>query len=260
MKRIVALTLSLIMGVMASQAIAEPEGSENMPFTGQWAIGGGAGFSTSPYAGMDDDVTPFPLISYHGERLFLQGTSLGVNLFKMKKGPCVLSFAAVGRYEMGGYDSDDSNYLTGMDDRDGAFNAGIRALAKVGRINSRLAFTTDVTGEHDGQQLDFSMGTDFEITDSWSITPSVGAHWLSGNKADYYYGVASHEAIVTRLMYEVDSAINYNVKVATRYRLNQHWMLLGSVGVTLLDDEIQDSPIVDEDHLIDGFAGIQYRF
>ena len=46
------------------------------------SLGLGAVYSSTPYRGADSELTPFPLVSYEGERFFLRGTRLGYHLFK----------------------------------------------------------------------------------------------------------------------------------------------------------------------------------
>ncbi len=222
-------------------------------------VGGGAVLSSQPYVGADTRVYPVPMFAYEGKRLYFRGIMGGYWLYTFDG----VSVGPVLRPRFDGYEEDDSSFLEGMDDREWSMDGGIGInwLTDIGLFGA--AFTTDLFGRHDGQELDFSYTILFQWA-GFDFIPSLGVKWKSDNLVDYYYGVRDNEARfdpgALRAPYEGNDAVDPYVRLAVRRKLNPRWSLLGAVQYEWLDDEITESPIVDEGYEASVLLGILYTW
>ena len=222
---------------------------------GQWMLGFEAMYKTIPYRDVDDKIRPFPFISYRGDRLFFQGLELGIKLIKWEN----FEVAAIGTYRFGGYEADDSAFLEGMDDREGTLEAGLNVKLKTDFGNLSAKWLFDVLGKHEGHEIKIFYMKKFRVK-RLLIRPYVGLSRHSSKKADYYYGVEPTEARSWRPAYDVDYAINWEAGVKVGYEISRHFMFMLHGGFEFFDNDIIDSPIVDEDKQYSVFAGVVYRF
>ena len=130
-----------------------------------------------------------------------------------------------------------------------------------GKLQGR--FLTDILDEHRGQEFRFNYSKSFaDVLDiqSLKLTPSIGFNWRSHQLNDYYYGVKANETAAGRPFYEVGSTTHILTGLRVDYTLNERWSLFGTLNFEWLENEIKDSPIVNQDHLLSLFLGALYRF
>lgn len=218
-------------------------------------LGLGAAFSSNPYRGVDSKFLALPLLRYEGERFFVRGINAGYHLFKQED----LTLSLLGSYRMAGYDSSDSSFLRGMDDRDGTLEAGLQASLATSLGQLRAAILSDILDKHNGHEVKLTFSKRLPMH-NYSLNPFVSVIWQSGQLVDYYYGVRAAEATLARPKYEVDSSILMQLGLMTNYILNGQWAISGRIAVTRLADRISDSPIVEDELVPSAFVGIGYRF
>lgn len=218
-------------------------------------LGGGALISSKPYRGAEARIYPVPLFAYEGERFYLRGIVGGYRLFSSGG----WSIGPIVQPRFDGYNAQDSSFLRGMDDRDWSVDAGvgISLLTQVGLFG--LSLVTDVLGRHDGQELELSYTAMFKL-DEFQFIPSIGMRWKSENIVDYYFGVEPDEVRPDRMAYDGDDAVNPFVRLAVRRKLTSRWSLLGAVQYEWLDDEITDSPLVQDSYDASIMAGLLYSW
>ncbi len=218
-------------------------------------LGAGAVVSSKPYVGVDTKVYPIPLFAYEGKRLYFHGIGAGYRLFNDKG----LAIGPVIQPRFDGYEEDDSSALDGMDDRRLSIDAGVGLswLTDVGLFG--VSFVTDLLGIHDGQELDFSYAVLFRWG-GFDFTPSVGVRWKSENLVDYYYGVRAEEAAFGRPSYQGNDAVDPYVRLGVQRTLGGKWSLTAGVECEWLDDDISDSPIVDDNYEVSFLVGILYSW
>jgi outer membrane protein len=216
-------------------------------------IGMGALYQQRPYKKVDSDIYPVPIISLEYKRFFIDETIFGFHLLDTDE----FKFSIVGAPRFWGYDADDSTALNGMQDRKASFDGGLRARWKNKFFTFTLTGLTDLLDEHQGQEVDLSLSKEL-----WGrfLTPHIGVRWFSKDLVDYYYGVKSSEVTATRPAYEPDDTLNYVAGLTIAIPLGERWALITDVQYELLGDEIEDSPIVDEDGISRYLVGIVYRF
>ena len=113
-----------------------------------WIYGLGALYATSPYEGADNDVWPVPIIFGRHEQFYADGTSAGF-IFSELEDPN-LDFSAVLQPRFMGYDSDDSDTLAGMEDRDWSLDGGLRARWSNKHFRLIATGLADLSGNHEG--------------------------------------------------------------------------------------------------------------
>ena len=78
MKKITCPWLFMLLIIFMWSATGLAENSSKGKKQLNLSLGLGAVYSSTPYRGADSEITPFPLLGYEGERLFLRGTKLGL--------------------------------------------------------------------------------------------------------------------------------------------------------------------------------------
>jgi outer membrane protein len=224
---------------------------------GRLGLGAGVILRSSPYRGSDDVVVqPIPAITYNGERLQLFGTSLRLGLV----GSGDLRLAATARYRIGVYEEDDSRLLEGLGDRDDTIMAGLALIWELPRgIKLRAGYEHDVLDEIGGGTARLGVDKSFQYGIA-RLTPEIAVNWLSSELSDYDFGVPTDKATVDRPAYEVDDTFSIEAGAGTFIELSRDWRIVFNMSVEFLEDEVTDSPIVDDDYVIKGFAALNYVF
>lgn len=217
-------------------------------------LGLGAMIVESPYKGVDDDVYPVPVLVFESKQFFVDSTVFGY-YFNDNSNP--VRWAVIGSLRFQGYEADDSSDLNGMEDRDWAFDAGLRLSWKNELFDMNLEGVTDLSGTHQGQEL--RMVVSKELFGGF-LTPKAGVKWQSEDLVGYYYGVNSNEVRAGRSQYSPDADIGYMAGLTIGIPLGEELVLIGDIECSFLGDEVQDSPIVGEDVIMRYVIGVVYRF
>ena len=224
---------------------------------GRLGVGMGAISRSSPYRDYDGGVTQvIPAITYNGSRLQILGPNVSFGLVGTGK----FRLAAAGTYRLGVYDEDDSDYLEGLGDRDSTFMAGLALQAELPMgFDAALSYKHDVLDRIGGGEARIAIDKSFQLG-SFRFSPALGVNWLAQDLADYDFGVPQKKATAARPAYRLDSVFTADVGVGMLYEITTDWLLVMNVAVEFFDDEITDSPIVDEDYVIKGFLAVNYVF
>jgi outer membrane protein len=227
-----AATLALLCVPLAAHAAGEAPP--------RWTFGALAIERDAPYRGLDEGLIVAPLVRFEGERFYLRGLRGGVVLHESGG----FAFGPFLQFRGDGYDSADSDFLAGMDDRrfslDGGFAASWRG-DDFGQIEFSVA--TDVLDRSGGHEAELSYTALFDVG-GWTFVPAVAAKWQSEDLVDYYWGVRADEALPGRPAYRADAALLPELSLLVTRRFGA-WTLYARVAHTWLPDEIADSPIVD---------------
>lgn len=225
--------------------------------SGQWGVGLGVIGRSSPYVGSDSAVTQvIPAITYFGERLQWVGPSLRYGLW----GSDTFRFAVNATYRVGAYEEDDSPILVGLGDRDSTLMAGVGLVYDgPNQIDVDFRYQHDVLDRFGGGTAELRLSKGFQ-TGNVSWGPSIGVNWLSSDMANYDFGVPSWAAIPGRPAYDVGSTVTAEGGIGGMLEITEHWRFVIDVSAEYLGDDISDSPIVDDDYVLKGFAAITYTF
>lgn len=224
---------------------------------GRWGLGIGAIGRSSPYRDYDGNVTRvIPAISYNGERLQILGPNIDFGLVGTGK----FRLAATGSYRIGVYEEDDSDYLTGMGDRDDTFMAGLGFNAELPQgFDLALSYKHDVLDNIGGGEARAALDKSFQLG-TFRFSPAVGINWLAQDLANHDFGVPIDKALPGRPAYKVSSTYSLDVGVSVLYEVTTDWLVVMNLTTEFFDNEVTDSPIVDEDYVVKGFFAINYLF
>jgi len=255
------MSCGLLFAALVAYQVPVALASEATISTGQRpiTIGAGAIWRDKPYQDFEssDRWSPVPLILYEGQRFFVRGGNAGWKVIHTR--PWELSIIVEAQGD--GYDESNSNALNGMDDRDPWIAAGAQLKWQANRFGFKIAATTDVTQESEGQQLSADIFWQ-ESNGPWIANYSAGVIWHSDDYVDYYYGVKRSEAIPgVRPFYEPTDELNYHAGGVLLFQFPEsRWLFAMAARATYLGDRVQDSPIVDEDYELMGLFAIGYSF
>lgn len=227
----------------------------------QWAAGVATIIPSTPYLGVDNEINVFPLVTYEGEQLTWRGPSLAYKLTGLKKGEP--SFSLTLNMAPNQLDTDESDKLDGIKDRDFSFMAGVSYSHPFDFATVTLVAETDVTNKHNGQRavLSFERPLFTDAKRKWMVNLALELEYLTASYADYYFGVDQQEASNSAFSeYKAGSILQPGVSLSGFYQINKKWSVAASARLQSLSDEVKDSPIVDASSSVNGFVGIIYSF
>jgi outer membrane protein len=192
--------------VMASPAaFADEESSDETT----WGLGVGAISEQDPYAGMDRENTPFPLLLIENRYISVFGPEIEFKLPSLVISDAQqLNFGIVAEYDGSGYEQGDASILNGMREREGGFWAGAKVEWESELFEVSAEWLTDVSGDSDGQRFDLGLERTWEFGEHIMLTPHVGASWQDDKNIDYYFGVRDSEVRFDRPAYSGESGVN----------------------------------------------------
>ena len=220
------------------------------------ALGIGVGASQSPYKGVGTETDVLPLLMIEKGNFSLSGPKASYDLYSSDVG----YFSVLAAYRGEGFDASDSSDLTGMADRDGAFEMGLGAgmYTSVGEFS--IEFLSDVSSEHDGYEVELGWENSFPLSDRCMLSPNASISYRSDDLNNHYYGVRASEATATRAAYTADAGMVGSLGVDAIWMIDEQQSLMMGVGIEFYGDEIKDSSIVDRDNSVGGHVAYVYRF
>mgnify|MGYP001827782313 FL=1 len=225
--------------------------------SGRLGVGAGVIARTSPYREYNGGVYQLiPAITYTGERLQVFGPRIQFGIAGSGK----LRLALAGQYRIGVYQEEDSPFLAGMGDRENTFLAGLAVQAELpGVIDLELAYEHDMLDRIGGGVARLSLSKVLQAG-ILRFTPQLGVNYLSSEIANYDFGVPADSATAARPAYELDSTTSVEAGVGLFIEITREWLFVMDANIEKFSDEVVNSPIVDQDYVIKGFAAINYVF
>ncbi|MEE4242721.1 MAG: MipA/OmpV family protein [Desulfopila sp.] len=240
--------------------ILKSEEEEELPLIGgEVAIGIGGRVESEIYRGVDTEFGIVPFLRYENGPLVIEAyDELGVTYTVL--GGDGYKVGVKGAVDFGaGYDPDDSDYFRGMDELDTLYNLGVEFEWVFADWIVGMEFSQDVSGEHDGQEIELTLGRSWDFG-GFELQPSFSMAWLSEEAVDYFYGVSQREARADRPAYSPGSSVELAVELMVTKRIIGDLQVVGIVEVAAYGDEITDSPLVDEDYSYETILGLIYTF
>ncbi|TAA41018.1 MipA/OmpV family protein [Corallincola spongiicola] len=227
---------------------------------GDTEIGVGVQVPSSAYRNYDDSARAIPIIKFDTEWFYADGGEVGFKA--LDKGPHRIGiYLTMGEEEWDGSDNDQAEF-DGFEDKDRAFHLGAsyRFKAKWGVV--RAQYFTDISDEHDGNGAALSYAYPWKVSDKIVLIPSVRIKYMDEDYANYYYGISNRDAATSAAVsaYDTGSATNISVGLMAGYHLAEHWNLYAGVTYTSLDDDLEESPLLDDDNETSGMLGVAYKF
>lgn len=243
----------IVLSVIAANTINLAHAAEGM-----WSLGAAAVVQNYAYKGVDNKVSPAPIIVYEGEKFYLHGFNAGYYLWNDKTDK--LSVAAW--YDPTHYRPKDSTGfgMRHLDYRKSTMMAGLSYTHFTQYGFLRTALGGDVLSENNGVVWD--LGWLYRYTHGGlSIIPGIGATWSSENYNNYYYGVTRSESARTGIKhYSAGNDWNPYLELTVNYSINSSWNIYGMGRYTHLSHEAKDSPMVDSSWNSVLMTGFTYNF
>ncbi|AWX99863.1 hypothetical protein A8139_07540 [Marinomonas primoryensis] len=236
MKNILVKTILLMTTWTSSQVIAVENESN-------FGLGIGINIAQSIYKGVDVDTTLFPYFVYENNNFYISGEEIGYYYFDYSG----LKFGIAVRTGTHGYSSNDSNQLTGMDDRDRALEFGFKA--RYNTILGNLFSNTFVDSgkSHKGFAVDFGWNTDIPLSNKLSLSPELSVSYQNSDFTNYYYGVKTSETKLDRAAYNANAGVVKEIGLNVNYFIDRKQMLIFGASKKTFSTEITKSSIVNGD-------------
>jgi outer membrane scaffolding protein for murein synthesis (MipA/OmpV family) len=217
-------------------------------------VGVGVGFRTSIYKSSNGTFMPNLLLDKG--RLFIRGPQFGYRYYASND----WSLDAGIKIETFGDQYDDSPETKAIDGVEGVgkwINANLGAEFKQNAHHVRFDLSHDVSGDHGGSQLALEYLYNFDFP-RLKLSPFGGLEWWSREVTDYLFGVSKNS--IDASQHEPDSMLHGILGVQMLYWIRPRHALHLRVKHTLLDNTVNDSPLVTTDHLTHSTVTYVYRF
>jgi outer membrane protein len=210
----------------------------------------------SPYAGAGNRFDLMPLYIYDGKHLFLDTNRVGVKLLDEPSQRIDLLLER----RLEGFPLPKAPAsLAGMMIRDASVDVGVSYSLRQpwGQLKAEMVHDTNST--HQGTETRLGYAKNWR---SGALTwrPSLSLAWRSAKLNDYYYGVKTSEATLSRVAYEPGAGLEARVGLHATYEVSRHWRLLTGLTATVLSNGVRNSPIVQQRVLPSYYLGAVYDF
>lgn len=145
-----------------------------------------------------------------------------------------------------------------LHDREMTALGGLEYNLQLDEVNLQLQWLHDLLNKHDGQEVRVSLGREWQMN-RHTLNLSTGLLWQDAKTLNYYYGISAEEAAVEDI-YQPDAGISPMLSFDWHYRLTENWDLRFFSSYRYLDDEIKQSPIVNDNKIMTVFVGGVYHF
>ncbi len=238
--------------------------AEEIP-AGTLGLGFGWRWGDSPYKGIGDvgsidndndskyDLMPFYF--YEGKYLFAHGSTAGVHLFDDGR----FKLDALVAYRFDRLEPERDDFFIGVEEREQSLDGGFRAAYRSDWGKLSLSWVTDLQDNHNGDEIDLTYRYRW-FGERWSVSPYASYIYSNSDLTGYYYGVSEEEAREDLPVYRPGSAATARIGINTTYRWSNRLRLFANVSLDKLDDEVSDSPLVDEDSIAMAMVGLGYAF
>lgn len=256
--------------------------------TNQWHLGLaiGIGVKTNPL--QDGDNIPLvllPDIAWYGENAYFDNGELGYQ-WQLQNQDSVSTFVSFNR-ERAFFSFwhisnilnpvEGNSFLVGegpaisaapeqrevsLDDissRKWSLDGGLRWQHQLAIGTVSASIKTDVSGVHNGQQLDFTYRFNWQHN-QWRFGLSPGISWKSQKLLDYYYGIGPEDNVGLEYLYQAEAGWQPQLEFNTIYPIAENWQLLLKLGYQWLNKGMYQSPLVKDKKVQSFFLGVTHQF
>jgi outer membrane protein len=255
-------------------SIAATDATAAAPKPSRWRLGVafGYGLRSNPLVQSDDIPIVVDIdVAWFGDRFFFDNGDIGltvidnsrltadvvarVNSDRVFFGKTNTKFVSIGA---SGEPLSMAVNVT-VPDRDYALEIGFEVLANGDWGRLQLAAYHDVSGTHDGYEIDFDYGFGWR-DQRWYLEPSFGLTYKSDALNDYFWGVRAIESNEALPAYTAKSGINAHARLLFSYQIDRNWVFTLAGEFERLNDDAAASPLVADANVLGYFIGFGYRF
>ena len=146
--------------------------------------------------------------------------------------------------------ADDNPAFANLGDRDRAIELGAQVGVRLpAGFFTRLALLQDVSGAHESHEWDLQLYRRDSIGPI-QLLSAVGIQYQDDNLVNYYYGTPT---------YKPDNAFGAEIELIATYPID-NWGIFAGTRTYFYDSEVSNSPLADDNKIIQLFAGVGYYF
>ena len=255
--------------------------------TEQWefALSLGTGKVTTPLTNRDDlQGSVLPVISYYGERFFIENSFVGYSLIEREHWYLDLVgglnddgffFELDGVNQFGWWDAlgIERGYNTLIEgegpayppdsyqdiDRHLSYMAGASVSWLTDIAELRFTFLTDLSGVHHGQEQHISLRKSYDYQ-QWQFRWQLGALHKDQQINNYYYNLRPRELDQTESWFRLSDSWQYFYAFTLQYQFDANWAIQAFWQKNQLDEDLLLSPLLIKDHYYSRFIGVRYSF
>jgi len=219
------------------------------------SLGLGIVSAPTPYRGVDNQVLPIPLVELYYKRLYVQGIRAGFRVL----GDDGLHLDLRVRWSFLELDPEDSPFLKGMKPRKPTALGGLALEWNRSQLQISGTLLGDMLGRSDG--LTGSLLASWReplMNGRLTLIPSLGIAYQDTKTIDYYFGVTPNEATEERAAYRGTAAWNPTARLIALFNITPRLNLVAHLAGQSLDNEIRNSPIVDDSWGYEAVLGLTY--
>jgi MipA family protein len=228
------------------------------------SVGVATVISESVYRGVGNKFAVLPVFTIKYGNFYLRGSRASYKIFGNKQ----ISFGATLALDLfsGGYESDDSDSLRGMDERKGTLYGGAFSRLKLGLFSIQAVVKKDLIGVHTGVVSGLGGSLMIPIMHFLKSQPvkMIGLNYqlnhYDESYINYYYGVKETEATPSRPLYKRKGTLTSSTSLFIRAKFSDQVSGMLLIKREFLSRIIRDSPIVSEKRLDRAFLSVMYRF
>ena len=254
---------------------------------GQWefALSLGYGKVTTPLTNRDDlQGSVLPVISYYGERFFIENSFVGYSLIESDSwyldfvgglNDDGFFFKLDGVNQFGWWDAlgIERGYNTIIEGEGPAYppdsyqdierhlsymaGASVSWLTEIAEL--RLTLLTDISGVHHGQEQHLSLRKSYDYR-QWQFRWQVGALHKDQQINNYYYNLRPKELDQTESWFRLADSWQYFYAFTLQYQFDSNWAIQAFWQKNQLDEDLLISPLLAKDHYYSRFIGVRYSF
>lgn len=264
--------------------------SEHCASLNNWHISAaiGIGVVSNPLHGGDNiPLIVLPNIHYYGEQFFIENNQLGYSFYQSEQ--LVISIVTqLNREKMFFNDWQPSHLFvqqfsesaglgpsfqepsdklavdkSDVSKRKWAIDSGVQLnWFASDSINIEAKLLHDISNVYHGFNGQLSVYKKFQHS-RWAntqFTVGAGVNWQSKAQANYYYGLSEDDNVGLKNLYQANSGIQPFISLNLAHNISKSWQLKFALKHELLDDNLTDSPLIEDNHISSAFIGVVYAF
>lgn len=238
----------MVTNIISSAVYSEPL---NLTLDNEW--------QTSPYNAKRVNYTPFPMLSWDNNLLYIDGQEAGIMMWKQNQQTLKVKALWFNQHSYN-YDDGSTAAMRLLNDRRTTIMGGVSydAITSYGMFSAQLV--RDTLGLSDGWFGTLSW-TGYLSGGDWAFIPSTGVDWEDGHQTDYYFGVSKEESRHSGLkQWSPGSSLTPWIQLALDYQFTPQWDTFIAARVNYLCDDVRQSPMVDQSQTYVIELGVKYRF
>jgi outer membrane scaffolding protein for murein synthesis (MipA/OmpV family) len=215
------------------------------PAYGLWGVG--VVNRNLNYVDTESDTSIAPFIFGGYGPVFIEANRAGVSFYR--DGTFFASIVGALRTHQFRVADDNPAYAS-LGDRDRAIELGAQIGARLPKENFvRLALLHDISGAHESHEWDLQ----FYRRDTFGsvrLLSAIGIQYQHRDLVNYYYGTPTYQA---------DAAFGAELELIATYPVGD-WGIFAGTRSYIFDNEVSDSPLAEDNKIIQLFAGVGYYF